>query len=87
MRAIVRRNELQQMVDDLQKKIDSLHAEAELTLQCGSHAQHAQLLKEKQGYEISFQVIQASLEKAALLVEAIKRDIQRDQDDILRRRK
>jgi phage shock protein A len=85
--SIMRRNDLQQMVDDLQKKIDSLQAEAELASSRGDHDRHAAILKEKQGYEVSLAAMHRVLEKAAGEVEAIKQRIQREQDEIRKRRK
>jgi hypothetical protein len=44
-------------------------------------------LKEKQGYEVSLAAMHRVLEKAAGEVEAIKQRIQREQDEIRKRRK
>ena len=47
VQAITQKNNLQQMVDDLQKTVDNLQAKAELSLKRGDRDLALQLLKEK----------------------------------------
>lgn len=51
VQAITQKNNLQQMVDDTQKKVDMLQSKAELALKRGDRDLALQLLKEKQSYE------------------------------------
>lgn len=82
VQAITQKNNLQQMVDDLQKKVDNLQAKAELALKRGDRDIALQLLKEKQGYEVSLTTTKASLEKAIETAEVVKQHIQREQEEI-----
>jgi phage shock protein A len=82
VQAITQKNNLQQMVDDLQKKVDTLQAKAELALKRGDRDVALQLLKEKQGYEVSLGSTRQSLEKAVETAEVVKQHIQTEQAEI-----
>jgi phage shock protein A len=82
VQALTQKNNLQQMVDDLQKKVDTLQAKAELALKRGDRDVALQLLKEKQGYEVSLGTTRTSLEKAIETAEVVKQHIQAEQAEI-----
>jgi phage shock protein A len=82
VQAITQKNNLQQMVDDLQKRVDNLQGKAELALKRGDRDLALQLLKEKQGYEVSLQTTRASLEQAIETSEAVKTAIKRQEEQI-----
>lgn len=82
VQAITQKNNLQQMVDDLQRRVDNLQGKAELALKRGDRDLALQLLKEKQGYEVSLQQTRASLEQAIETSEAVKQAIKRQEEQI-----
>ena len=82
VQAITQKNNLQQMVDDLQKRVDNLQGKAEIALKRGDRDLALQLLKEKQGYEVSLQSTRASLESAIETSEAVKTAIKRQEEQI-----
>jgi Phage shock protein A (IM30), suppresses sigma54-dependent transcription len=82
VQAITQKNNLQQMVDDLQKRVDNLQAKAELALKRGDRDLALQLLKEKQGYEISLNTTKESLVQAIETSEAVKVAIKREEEKI-----
>src|SRR4028118_2415339 len=53
VQAITQKNNLQQMVDDTQKRVDLLQGKAELALKRGDRELALQLLKEKQQFEVT----------------------------------
>ncbi len=82
VQAITQKNNLQQMVDDLQKKTSTLQAKAELALKRGDRDLALQLLKEKQSYETSLTTTKASLEQAIETSEQVKVAIKREEERI-----
>jgi len=82
VQAITQKNNLQQMVDDLQKKTDMLQGKAELALKRGERDLALQLLKEKQSYETSLTGTKASLAQAIETSEQVKIAIKREEERI-----
>ena len=82
VQAITQKNNLQQMVDDLQKKTTTLQAKAELALKRGDRDLALQLLKEKESYQTSLTTTQASLEQAIETSEQVKVAIKREEERI-----
>ena len=82
VQAITQKNNLQQMVDDLQKKTNTLQAKAELALKRGDKDLALQLLKEKQSYTTSLETTQASLVQAIETSEQVKVAIKREEERI-----
>jgi len=82
VQAITQKNNLQQMVDDLQKKTDMLGAKAELAVKRGERDLALQLLKEKQSYESSLTATRASLAQAIDTSEQVKVAIKREEERI-----
>jgi len=82
VQAITQKNNLQQMVDDTQKRVDNLQAKAELALKRGERDLALQLLKEKQSYEQTLEMTRASLTQAQETVDAVKTAIKREEEAI-----
>lgn len=82
VQAITQKNNLQQMVDDLQKTVDNLQAKAELSLKRGDRDLALQLLREKQTYEQSLQGTRTQLESAIETAEQVKIAIKREEEKI-----
>lgn len=82
VQAITQKNNLQQMVDDLQKRTDNLQAKAELALKRGDRDLALQLLKEKQSYEVSLSTTKEHLAQAIETSEAVKTHIKREEERI-----
>jgi phage shock protein A len=82
VQAITQKNNLQQMVDDLQKRVDNLQAKAELALKRGDRDLALTLLKEKQSYEISLNTTREQLAQAIETSEAVKQHIKREEERI-----
>ncbi len=82
VQAITQKNNLQQMVDDTQKRVDNLQAKAELALKRGDRDLALQLLKERQQYETTLAATQASLAQAIETSEAVKNAIRREEETI-----
>src|SRR5690348_7297788 len=82
VQAITQKNNLQQMVDDQQKKVDTLQAKAELALKRGDRDLALQLLKEKQSYEQALQMTRTNLEQAIETSEAVKKAIKHEEERI-----
>ncbi len=82
VQAITQKNNLQQMVDDLQKKTSQLQAKAEIALKRGNRDLALQLLKEKESYQTSLTATQASLEQAIDTSEQVKVAIKREEEKI-----
>jgi len=82
VQAITQKNNLQQMVDDTQKKVDMLQAKAELALKRGDRDLALQLLKEKQSYEQTLQMTRGQLEQAIETSEAVKSAIKAEEERI-----
>jgi phage shock protein A len=82
VQAITQKNQLQGMVDDYQKKVDTLQAKAELALKRGDRDLALQLLKEKQSVEVALQTTRQSLEQAIETSEAVKKAIKQEEERI-----
>jgi phage shock protein A len=82
VQAITQKNNLQQMVDDTQKKVDMLQAKAELALKRGDRDLALQLLKEKASYETTLQMTRTQLEQAIETSEAVKAAIKAEEERI-----
>ena len=82
VQAITQKNNLQQMVDDTQKRVDSLQQRAEVALKRGDRELALQLLKEKQHYETTLTATQASLAQAIETSESVKTAIRREEERI-----
>jgi len=82
VQAITAKNNLQQSVDDMQKKTDMLGAKAELALKRGDRDLALQLLKEKQSYEASLTATKESLTQAIEASEQVKTAIKREEERI-----
>lgn len=82
VQAITQKNNLQQMVDDTQKRVNDLQSKAELALKRGDRDLALQLLKEKQQYETTLTTTKASLAQALETVESVKTAIRREEERI-----
>lgn len=82
VQAITQKNNLQQMVDDTQKRVDNLQSKAELALKRGDRELALQLLKEKQQYETTLAATKQSLEQAIETSESVKTAIRREEERI-----
>jgi len=82
VQAITQKNNLQQMVNDLQKTVDNLQAKAELALKRGDRDLALNLLKEKQSYEQSLTMTRTQLEQAIETAEQVKVAIKREEERI-----
>ncbi len=82
--AIRRKNNLQQMADDTQKRMDNLLAKAELALERGDPELATQMLKERRQYEATRTAIKESLAQAIETAEAVRATI-RDEEERIRR--
>ncbi|MDX1933085.1 MAG: PspA/IM30 family protein [Capsulimonadales bacterium] len=82
VQAITQKNNLQQMVNDLQKTVDNLQAKAELALKRGDRELALNLLKEKQSYEQSLTMTRSQLEQAIETSEQVKAAIKREEERI-----
>jgi phage shock protein A len=82
VQAITQKNNLQNMVDETQKRVDALQAKAELALKRGDRDLALQILKEKQSYDQTLQVTRVSLEQAIQTSEQVKEAIKREDDKI-----
>lgn len=85
VQAITQKNNLQQMVDDLQKQVDNLQAKAEFALKRGDRDLALQLLKEKQSYEQSLATTRESLATAIETAESVKAHIKQEEELIRRK--
>jgi phage shock protein A len=82
VQAITQKNNLQQMVDDTQKRVDMLQQKAELALKRGDRDLALQLLKEKQQFEVTLTATRESLNQAIETSEAVKTAIKREEERI-----
>jgi phage shock protein A len=82
VRAITAKNNLQQQVSEMERKVNDLGAKAELALKRGQRDIALQLLKEKQSYQGSLDGMQSSLQQAIETSEAVKEHIRREGDKI-----
>jgi len=82
VQAITQKNNLQQMVDDTQKRVTNLQTKAELALKRGDRELALQLLKEKQQYEGTLTNLHSSLAQAQETVESVKVAIRREEERI-----
>jgi len=82
VQAITQKNNLQQMVDDTQKRVDMLQSKAESALKRGDRELALQLLKEKQQYEVTLNTTKESLTAAIETAEAVKVAIKREEEKI-----
>lgn len=85
VQAITQKNNLQQMVDDTNKRVIDLQTKAELALKRGDRDLALQLLKEKQHYEGTLTNLQTSLAQAVETVESVKTAIRREEERIRQR--
>ena len=79
VQAITQKNNLQNMVDDTQKKVDTLQHNAENALKRGDRDLALQILKEKQSYESTLQSSRVQLETAIATAEQVKEAIKREE--------
>ena len=82
VQAITQKNNLQQMVDDTQKRVDMLQQKAELALKRGDRDLALQLLKEKQQFDVTLTATRDSLNQAIETSEAVKTAIKREEERI-----
>ena len=82
VQAITQKNNLQQMVNDLQKTVDNLQSKAELALTRGDRDLALNLLKEKQSYEQSLTMTRTQLEQAIDTAEQVKVAIKHEEERI-----
>ena len=82
VQAITQKNNLQQMVDDTQKRVDTLQSKAELALKRGDRDLALQILKEKQSYEQTLTMTRGQLEQAIETSEQVKTAIKREEEKI-----
>lgn len=82
VQAITQKNNLQQMVDDTQKRVDNLQQKAELALKRGDRDLAKQLLTEKQQYMTTLTMTQQSLTQAQETVDSVKTAIKREEERI-----
>ena len=82
VQAITQKNNLQQMVDDTQKRVDNLQAKAELALKRGDRDLAKQLLTEKQQYMTTLEMTRTSLAQAQETVDSVKTAIKREEERI-----
>ena len=82
VQAITQKNNLQQMVDDTQKRVDNLQVKAELALKRGDRDLAKQLLTEKQQYLTTLEMTRGSLTQAQETVDAVKTAIKREEERI-----
>jgi phage shock protein A len=82
VKAITAKNNLQQQVGDMERKVNDLQAKAELALKRGQRDIALQLLKEKQSYQGSLDGLQSSLQQAIETSEAVKEHIRREEEKI-----
>lgn len=82
VQAITQKNNLQQMVDDTQKRVDNLQTKAELALKRGDRDLAKQLLTEKQQYLTTLEMTRTSLTQAQETVDAVKTAIKREEERI-----
>ncbi len=85
VQAITQKNNLQQMVDDLQKTVDNLQSKAEFALRRGERDLALQLLKEKQSYEESLATTKESLAQSIETAEQVKLHIKQEEEMIRRK--
>ena len=82
VKAITAKNNLQQQVNDMERKVNDLSTKAELALKRGQRDIALQLLKEKQSYQGSLEGLQTSLQQAIETSEAVKEHIRREEEKI-----
>jgi phage shock protein A len=82
VKAITAKNNLQQQVNDMERKVVDLQTKAELALKRGQRDIALQLLKEKQSYQGSLEGLQTSLQQAIETSEAVKEHIRREEEKI-----
>lgn len=85
VQAITQKNNLQQMVEDLQRTVDNLQSKAEFALKRGERDVALQLLKEKQSYEESLSTTKESLAQAIETAEQVKVHIKQEEEKIRRK--
>jgi len=82
VQAITQKNNLQQIVDDTQKRVDMLQQKAELALKRGDRDLALQLLKEKSQYEVTLNQTKENLAQAIDTSEQVKVAIKREEEKI-----
>jgi hypothetical protein len=85
VQAITQKNNLQQMVDDLTRKIDQLGEQAQLTEDCGDPERAILLRKEQEGYRVSKGVMAESLAEACEATEVVKLQVLLEQEAVNKR--
>jgi phage shock protein A len=79
VQAITQKNNLQNMVDETQRKVDNLQQKAEMALKRGDRDLALQVLKEKQTYEQTLATSRGQLEQAIATAEQVKEAIKREE--------
>lgn len=82
VQAITQRNNLQNLVDQNEKKSKDLEAKAVLALQQGNRDLARQLLREKGQLDATLESLRASLKQAEETAEAVKTAIRREEERI-----
>jgi len=82
VQAITQKNNLQQIVDDTQKRVDMLQQKAESALKRGDRELALQLLKEKQQFEVTLTATKENLAQAIDTSEQVKVAIKREEEKI-----
>lgn len=82
VQAITQKNNIEQMVQDLERKFATLQAKAELAEQRGDADLAYQLRREANAYEASLQEMRAALEQAKQTAEQIKVSIKAEEERI-----
>ena len=85
VQAITQKNQLQQMADDLERKVKALGEKASLADERGDEREARQLRRERRGYEKSLVTTRESLVNAIEMAEVVKNQIQREQEEIRRK--
>ncbi len=82
VQAITQKNNLQQMVDDTQKRVDNTQAKIERAREQGDEVLAEQLIHEKAGYEETLTLTRRNLAQAVETVDRIKAEIKRQEEAI-----
>ena len=82
VQAITQKNNLQQMVDDTQKRVDNLQARAVIARASGDDDTAERLDREREGYETTLTMTRQNLAPAIETVDAVKTAIRREEETI-----
>ena len=85
VRVVTHKNQLQQMADDLERKVEILAEKASLADERGNEREARQLRRERRGYEKALVKTRESLVNAVEIADIIKNQIQREQEEIRRK--